>query len=663
MNTPFDDKNIVIWNDQPLDTWRDIIVSFEYSRYNVGNLPTGGFAVVFFDSIVNQPRYGGRDYSLGYAPNSITDYCIRGGYFGLEAAFLAVGFDNYGYFNLKQTYMAGIPASAHNIEPAIGIRGGVIESYNLLHSQSLTKTTSAIEGAKEFTIAQNVSNPNQIQERAVRIILSKHATEIKVQVKDKLSNDDFVTILTYTLPEKERTALKIGLTHTTAEGGTMFNVKNINVAGYPGEPTQRRLAACTQTITKPTLAAPSILSMGDEYITTVEPGRILTYTSNTYEYSLKNTLFSGGGITLLGDDGKNIIAKYDGSSTVAVFTYLGEKLYRTAKFVTEDNSEAISGDIKDDTLVVCTAALSGRSYIYNYSLDVDNVPRYGTWSLYQTINREDISPITRINRGYLGNSVQISDKHLLIGDNNNRVHAFLKNEFTGNWTYIQTLTSSLSAATAPTTDFGAALAIDGNDLIIGAPNSIKAQYIQPGQGECYHYIYEDSAKQWRLIMALGSFYNLDTPGGNFGTSVKLSNNTCVIGSPGEIYVVNPTIPQQLMNVGKVYVFRKTPKGLFSQAAAIVPSDNIREANMYFGTEVNFKNNVIAVLSPYGYPNEKSRLHLFRADCEFVVPPVQLPVPPCALVLIDGTGFVIDLVNNNYMVSYSCILGYPLGDGP
>lgn len=656
MNTPFDDKNIVIWNDQPLDTWRDIIVSFEFSRYNINSLPTGGFAVIFFDSIANQPRYGGRDYSLGYAPNNVTDYCLRGGYGGLEAAFLAVGFDNYGYFNLKQTYMSGIPASALKIEPTVGIRDGALEGYNLLLSQTLTKAISSVNGAKDFTIAQNVSSINQVKDRAVRVILGKHATEVKVQIKDDTANDDFVTIATYLLPEKERTALKVGLTHTTAEGQTKFNIKNINVAGFPGEPTQRRLAACAQTITKPTVAAPSIISMGDEYITTVEPGRILTYTSNTYEYSLKNILFSGGGITLLGDDGKNIIAKYNGSSTVAVFTYLGEKLYRTAKFVTVDNSEAISGDIKNDTLVICTAALSGRSYIYNYSLDTEIVPKYGTWNLYQTIAREDINPITRVDKGYIGNSAQISENHLLIGDNNNRVHAFLRDEFTNNWTYIQTLTSALSAATAPTTNFGAAIAVDGNDLIIGAPNSIKAQYTQPGQGECYHYVYDSTRKQWRLIMALGSFYNLDTPGGNFGTSIKLTNDTCVIGSPGEIYVVDPIIPLQLMNVGKIYVFRKTPKGLFSQAAALVPPDNAREANMYFGTEVNYRNNIIAALSPYGFPNEKSRVHLFRADCEFPVAPIQLPVPPCALVLIDGTGFVIDLVNNNYMVSYSCLIG-------
>ena len=656
MNTPFDDKNIVIWNDQPLDTWRDIIVSFEYSRYNIGDLPTGGFAIVFFDSIVNQPRYGGRDYSLGYAPNNITDYCLRAGYGGLEAAFLAIGFDNYGYFNLKQTYMTGIPASAHSVEPAIGIRSGAIDGYSLLYSQTLAKCISGVEGAKNFTIAQNINSIDQIEERAVRIILGKHATEIKVQVKDKLSNDDFVTVLTYNIPEKERTALKVGLTHTTAENKTLFNLKNINVAGFPGEPTQRRLAACIQTITKPSLAAPGILSMGSEYISTVEPGRILTYTSNTYEYSLKNTLFSGGGITLLGDDGKNIIAKYNNSSTVAVFTYLGEKLYRTAKFITEDNTEAISGDISNNTLVICTAALSGRSYIYNYNLDIEDVPKYGTWSLYQTITREDIIPGSRVDRGFIGNSVQISDKHLLVGDNNNKVHAFVKDSFTSNWTYIQTLTSSLSAATAPTTNFGAALAIENNDLIIGAPNSIKAQYTQPGQGECYHYIYEDTTNQWRLVMALGSFYNLDTPGGNFGTSIKISNNTCVIGSPGEIYVVDPIAPLQLMNVGKVYVFRKTPTGIFSQAAAIVPPESEREANMYFGTEVNIQNNVIAALSPYSFPNEKSKLHLFRTDCEFAIAPAQLPVPPCALVLIDGTGFVIDLVNNNYMVSYSCLIG-------
>ena len=72
MNTPLSDKNIAAYNDQPLDTWHDIIISFDYARYNEFIPPTGGFAVVLFDSIIDKPRGGGPGKNLGYLPSDDT---------------------------------------------------------------------------------------------------------------------------------------------------------------------------------------------------------------------------------------------------------------------------------------------------------------------------------------------------------------------------------------------------------------------------------------------------------------------------------------------------------------------------------------------------------------------------------------------------------------
>lgn len=660
MNNPNDDKNIVYWNDQPLDTWRDIIVSFEYARYAFDITPTGGFAVLFFDSLINQPRYGGRDYSLGYAPNNTLDYCLQFGYKGLQGAFLGVGFDNYGFFAIKQPYMNGIPVSALKYEPTVAVRDGIETSYNLLYASSLVNLISSTVGASNFTVGQKISAYSEIKYRAVRIILSRNATWLEVQVKDDVTLDGFKTIVTYNLPEKTRKSLKVGLAFTTAEGNTKFDVRNFNVAGYPGIPTKERLGECVQHISQQTNSAPGILSMGDEHISTAEYGRIATYTSDTLTYSFKNNVFTGAGITMLGDDDRNIIVKYDNSSTAGVFTFLGEKLARTATFVTPDNSHVTSGDISGDTLAICTQNLSGSVFIYTYATDPEALSQYGQWLPYQTITPENFPP-GKLN-GVLGNSVQIKDRNLLIADTGERVHAFRK-DVTNTWNYIQTLTATLSSNGPGTTGFGRTIALDKDDAVIGAPISYKAEFPQPGQGEAYHYVFNTNSNQWSLAMALGSFYKINTPGGNFGSSIKLDRDYAVIGSPGEVFVVDYDQQKQIVNVGRAYIFRKTTGGLFSQAAVITPPDNIRLPDMYFGNQVAINGNLVGILSPFSIYNPKSIISIYRLDCEFAAPPIHLPIPSCALVLIDNSGFIIDMVNNNYMVSYGCLLGYPLGDGP
>ena len=117
MNTPETDKNIAAWHDRILDTWHDIIVSFEYTRYNINSVPTGGFAVVFFDSAVDMPHEGGPDYALGYNPSTSTEGCRYFGYGGLEGAIAGIGFDRLGKFAEATPVVNGL-TTAPNINSA-----------------------------------------------------------------------------------------------------------------------------------------------------------------------------------------------------------------------------------------------------------------------------------------------------------------------------------------------------------------------------------------------------------------------------------------------------------------------------------------------------------------------------------------------------------------
>jgi len=638
MNQPFDDKNIAIWNDQPLDLWSDIIVSFDYCRYAFNFTPTGGFAVVFFDSIVNSPRRGGRDYSLGYIPNDTRDYCIQGGYAGLGAAFVGVGFDPYGYFALD-TYAPGIPLSAFTEAPSVMIRGGVSEQYALLNRLPLTN----------FTIDQNISALSMAEYRSVRVILGKAGTELKVQIKQRSTDDEYTTVMVQSLPKKRRTALKVALTNTTQEGLTQFKVKNFNVAGYPGFSGTQRIAGCEQRIIQNEPGnTDSVLCVGSEYISNVQPGRVVTYATDTIQFTLRNNLYYGTGITLFGQDGDTIIGKYNGSSTVAVFDYLGEKIFRTASIVTPDNAEATAADIDGDTLTICTGTLSGSIYIYTYNRDIANPSTLGSWQLYQTITSTQVS-----SGAGLGNFAQLYGNNMMISNSNEYVHAFRK-DITQRWEFIQTIASPISSVTR----FGATASIDGNDAIIGAPVSQKFQYPEPAQGEAYHYVFDETLNQWRLVMAIGSFYNINTPNGNFGNSVALQNNYALIGCPGEEYLFTPT-SSPIPNVGRVYIFQKTTGGIFSRATVIAPVSGTIEPYMNFGNKVGLYNNIAAILSPFTPAYAKSYISIYNLDCSFPIPPENIPIPACALQLMDYSGFVLDTISNTYMLSYTCQLLGPL----
>ena len=68
-------KFVQMWNDQPLNTHHDIIISVDYALYNYNDTPTCGFCIALFETLNEKPRNGGPAYSLGYTPNGINDQC------------------------------------------------------------------------------------------------------------------------------------------------------------------------------------------------------------------------------------------------------------------------------------------------------------------------------------------------------------------------------------------------------------------------------------------------------------------------------------------------------------------------------------------------------------------------------------------------------------
>lgn len=646
INQPEASKNIAAWNDQPLDSWHDVIVSFDFARYNLRVPPTGGFAVVFFDSIVDQPRGGGPDYALGYNPTTDTDYCKLNGYSGLEGAYLAVGFDSYGLFARYTASVDGLTTSNAN---SFSIRGGVEDGYNFLYnSPDITSLNSKLSG---FYIDKQLTSENDVQYRSVRIILAKAATELRVQLKERDTDLDYIDAGSITLPDNYRTGIKVAITNTTNEQFTKFKLKNLNVAGYPGETSNRFLSGCRQDIILPDYSSGNFLPLSNEHLTTVTKGDLYNYTTNSTKFTLKNVNYTGSDFEILGTKGTFTLAKILGNDQLLIYNYLGEKSVKIGAITTPCGCEPTSADIdlNNKNLAVCTDALSGTVYIYKYVSDVTVPSLLGSWSLIQTLNAA-----AALSGAGLGNSCSLYGDNLLVGNINSYVHAFQRNTADA-WEFKQTLVSPMSGITK----FGKTISLYDRDAIIGAPFSQKQNYKNPGQGELYHYYLYSASNTWSLVMALGNFYKIDSPAGNLGTSINLNENTLIAGAPGEMWLQEGKTYEDLPNVGRAYLFRKTDDGLFTQSTILSPESAIREPYMSFGNAVNNYKNYAAVLSPYNSNYNKSYVSIFNTECLYSIPPTHLPVPDCAYALFDGSGYVISDYDDTYMISASCLRYFTL----
>jgi hypothetical protein len=264
--------------------------------------------------------------------------------------------------------------------------------------------------------------------------------------------------------------------------------------------------------------------------------------------------------------------------------------------------------------------------------------------LYQAILPKDVPAGTG-----LGTSVQLKDNNLLVGNDNEYIHAFQRNS-SGTWEYRQRILSP-----SPTLGkFASVMSLYGRDLMVGAPYMLRQSYNTTGQGEVYHFYLSETTNTWTYIMPLGDFYGINTVAGNFGTDVRVNNKICVVGSPGEAYL-EPGGAYELPNVGRVYIFNKGDDGLFSQGSVISPLSSFREKYMFYGQSVGLYDTFIAVTTPYTIQKGYSYLSIYNTTCLFPAQPGHQTIPNCSISLLDRSGYMIDLQNSTYLQSLSCIL--------
>jgi hypothetical protein len=185
-----------------------------------------------------------------------------------------------------------------------------------------------------------------------------------------------------------------------------------------------------------------------------------------------------------------------------------------------------------------------------------------------------------------GASVAISRDTVVVGaprDHFDTGRAYVFTQTTTGWHQAATLVAPGSPAAALYGYFGAAVAVSGSTVVVGAPgydNSAGAAYVYSKQASGWH----------RTAELVGSG---TTAGDDFGLSVAISGDTVVVGAPGYDY-----------SVGRVYTFTKTGTG-WPQADELVDPIQLHRS---FGASVAISGKTLLVcasLQGYVFDDEGS----------------------------------------------------------
>jgi hypothetical protein len=672
------EKNLVAWNNENIDTYHDIVVSFDYSRYAINSEPTGGFCVVFFESRLDIPQLGGPGRCLGYLPSSQKDYCYQQGYEGFSGAYLGVGFDSLGEFALPTDIVDG---TTKNVANSCSIRSSESEKYKFLATSSNMFFTP-----KEFLIAENLKDTSSIKKRTVRIIINKAFTNIEVQIKNT-EEESFYTVLTTKIPIRKRTAIRVGITSTFLNDDTKFNLYNFNVAGFPGIIPEEEMTDCLQTFKVLNKIPGETIVSGKDFCAVPVGNSIYVYRLTDNNFKLTQTITEDSdNIKLLGGNDNFLFVGEDNTYNVNVYYKISRNFLRTQtiNLISELGSEGDNSinyptcaDTDNKTMVIGN---NQNVYVFNY---IAGAGLFGRFNYLQSINRT--------LSGDIGFSVQVDGTSILTGggkprfdgetvfslENKNILkgrydsfvgyYEFNGREWPGRGAPGEQSNQPTQVIVSPITgnrynEFGKSIQIQGSEAVISAPNEFRRKINDPGQGEVYHYFFArrrvDSktgstsrfGREWRSVMELGSFYSINSPAGNFGTSISFLGNNLIVSAPYEAYKTLPDLSfEDKFNVGRIYVFRKTLGGTFSQTTVITPNFLRSEANMEFGRYVGLvgSKSVVGAV-PYRLKNLNGEIDFYKIGCLFDISPEHIPVNEETIGLYDNAGFNVVMNSYDYM---------------
>jgi cysteine-rich repeat protein len=218
------------------------------------------------------------------------------------------------------------------------------------------------------------------------------------------------------------------------------------------------------------------------------------------------------------------------------------------------------------------------------TLAYEHQPDWGT-----TITSELTSDPTFANRG---DAIAIDGDTALVGGLG-YAEIYEWEQASEQWTLQQTIIEPRGVDDR----FGAAVAIEGDTLVIGAPDHRRTENNPIGRVSIY---YRDASNRWELQK------NIISPNPNsendllFGSAVALSGDSLLVGAPG---YSNAS--------GGVFVFSRDEDGADNWGFVITQRPNIRRDNANFGASLAVDGDILIVGEPGGEANGGQRTGLIH----------------------------------------------------
>jgi hypothetical protein len=242
----------------------------------------------------------------------------------------------------------------------------------------------------------------------------------------------------------------------------------------------------------------------------------------------------------------------------------------------------------EDALGLNTLDYSGSAYIF----ERDGL---GTWNEMQKIvasNRaayKSFGEKVTISGEYLVIGVAKEDQDAIGGNSLNSAGAayIFERSITGIWNEVQKIVASDRAAND---NFGSSIALNGNDLVVGAITEDDDAFGGNSVGSAGSaYIFErNGTGTWNQIQKIVASDR--SIGDNFGGVVTISGNIIAINAINEDE--DALGLNTLSTAGSVYIFKNDGIGTWNQIQKIVASD--RNVGDRFGNSINIQGNNIII---------------------------------------------------------------------
>ena len=197
------------------------------------------------------------------------------------------------------------------------------------------------------------------------------------------------------------------------------------------------------------------------------------------------------------------------------------------------------------------------------------------------------------NDSEFGRSVAISGNYCIVGDENgdgvagNTGHAFIyERQRNGDWKQVKALTGDEND-----NQFGWSVAISGNYCIVGDNTSTKGGAVIKGHA----FIYERQRNgEWKQVKALTG----DADDVNFGRSVAISGNYCIVGDNDGDGGTKP---------GHAFIYERQRNGEWKQVKALTGDDD----DLAFGYSVAISGNYCIVGDHLGNTGDTGHAFIYE----------------------------------------------------